>query len=55
MLKSETILYVNATEDNPRNRPGMIGVRRSMELYWWKPDDTVDAVAAKFDASPGTS
>lgn len=55
-LKSETILYVNTQlEDNPHNlRPGMeLTIPPVDGLYYeWKPDDTVDAVAAKFDANP---
>jgi murein DD-endopeptidase MepM/ murein hydrolase activator NlpD len=55
-LKSETILYVNTVlEDNPHNlRPGMELTIPPVDglFYEWKPDDTVEAVAAKFKAEP---
>ena len=55
-LKSETILYVNTElEDNPHNlRPGMeLTIPPVDGLYYeWKPDDTVDSVAAKFKSEP---
>ncbi len=55
-LKSESILYVNTQlEDNPHNlRPGMeLTIPPVDGLYYdWKAGDTVEEVAAKFDANP---
>lgn len=55
-LKSESILYVNTQlEDNPHNlRPGMeLTIPPVDGLYYdWQPGDTIEAVAAKFDADP---
>ena len=55
-VKSETILYVN-TElgDNPHSlQPGMeLTIPPVDGLYYeWKDGDTIDAVAAKFEADP---
>jgi murein DD-endopeptidase MepM/ murein hydrolase activator NlpD len=55
-LKSETILYVNTQlEDNPHNlRPGMeLTIPPVDGLYYdWKEGDTIEEVAAKFEAAP---
>jgi murein DD-endopeptidase MepM/ murein hydrolase activator NlpD len=55
-IKSETILYVNKElEDNPHNlRPGMeLLIPPADGLYYeWKEGDTLEQVAAKFDANP---
>ena len=55
-LKSETLLYVNTQlEDNPHNlRPGMeLTIPPVDGLYYeWKAGDTIEEVAAKFDAKP---
>lgn len=55
-VKSETILFVNTQlEDNPHNlRPGMeLTIPPVDGLYYeWKDGDTLEAVAAKFEAKP---
>lgn len=55
-LKSETILYVNKElDDNPHNlRPGMeLTIPPVDGLYYeWKNGDTLESVAAEFDADP---
>ena len=55
-LKSETILFVNSQlEDNPHNlRPGMeLTIPPVDGLYYeWQDGDTLDTVAAKFNAKP---
>jgi murein DD-endopeptidase MepM/ murein hydrolase activator NlpD len=55
-LKAETLLYVNTQlEDNPHNlRPGMELTIPPVDgvYYDWKDGDTVEEVAAKFDAKP---
>lgn len=55
-IKSETILYVNTElDDNPHNlRPGMELVIPPVDglYYEWKDGDTLDSVAARFNAEP---
>lgn len=55
-IKSETILYVNTElEDNPHNlRPGMELLIPPVDglYYEWKEGDTLEQIAAKFDANP---
>lgn len=55
-VKSATILYVNTQlDDNPHNlRPGMELIIPPVDglYYEWKEGDTIQSVAAKFDAKP---
>jgi len=55
-VKPETILYVNVQlEDNPHNlRPGMELVIPPVDgiYYDWKEGDTLESVAAEFEAEP---